>query len=177
MTFANKLINTLFPAATERNKPFLIEKLERNQHQKINYNRWLQTSEPRTFNETIYLAYKLKKHRKQKVSEILIFHSQYSQTLLIPYHHSLENYKFQYYFDYVKDSILSIGYHTTLAEREINDRETHIETTERYYLGFSDEFRVGGRIHQLYGSLLLELQLLTLKCLRLTGFVVKQLRE
>ncbi|MBC8110679.1 MAG: hypothetical protein H7Y04_06425, partial [Verrucomicrobia bacterium] len=77
----------------------------------------------------------------------------------IPYHHSLENYKFQYYFDYIKDSILSIGYHITLAEREINDRETHIETTERYYLGFPDEFRAGGRIHQLYGSLLTELQL------------------
>jgi hypothetical protein len=158
MSFANELINNLFPTGAARNNPFIIEKLERNQKQKTDYKRWLETSEAKIFNETIHLAYQRIKHNTQQASEIVLLQSQYAQTMLIPCQNGLERLVFQHYFDFIKDRIMSIGYHTNLAEREINDKETHIETTERYYLNFPDEIRAGGRIHQLYGNLLAELK-------------------
>lgn len=156
MTFGDEIIGKLFPSAASPNEPLFSELLERSKNDKANYKKWLSSKKHLDLNQTFYLSYFLKKKNISSSTNVYIFNSRFANAFSISCPIHMNPKSFQYYFDYLKDKVLELGYSLKRSDREIIDRTHYIETIDRHYLNFPNNYMIGKRKHQLYGNILIE---------------------
>ncbi len=63
-----------------------------------------------------------------------------------------------FFFDYLKELILELGYRSQISDRRIFSRKQWVETQERHYLKPRNNFTTGERINQKFGNITIELE-------------------
>ena len=157
MNFADTLIEQLFSQPVSHYQPLYTEVLERSRAERYHYQDWIREEKFRALGQTFSLAVYLKKHQLITGANVHTYHSAEANAFSLSCYPGLDPKSFRFYFDYLKDTILEMGYNLDLAERSYSDRRHYIETTERYVLKFPETYRIGEQYHPLYGTLLLEM--------------------
>jgi hypothetical protein len=155
MNFVESILSKLFPERDEE-EPFLSERIVRSASEQINYFSWVKSKSYKKLSGEFYVAYFLKKRKINSGVNLQIFHSRFANAVSVFYNHHILKKDFHYYFDFLRDAVMKLGYELQYSEREIIDRHRYLETVERYYLTFPENLKIGGRKHQLYGNILLE---------------------
>ena len=156
MNFVENVLNKLFPDSKTSVTSFIEETLNRNTHERLSYYNWYHSDAPKRLDESVYLAYFLKKRGINTSLNLQLFHSCFVNAISVSGKEVFKNPDFQHYFDYLKNNFLKLGYVLEYAGREVNDHPAYVETIERYYLTFPENLKIGGRRYQLYGNILLE---------------------
>jgi hypothetical protein len=156
MSFAENIIERLFPATVSPNEPLLSETLERSKNDKVSYQKWLQENKHKELSQIYSLSYFLKKKGITCSANVHIFNSRSANAFSISCAKYVEAKSFQHYFDYLKNTLIDLGYLLHRSDREIIDRTHYVETVDRHYLKFPEVLIPGERCTQLYGNIVIE---------------------
>lgn len=155
MSFAENILDRLFPQSVSPNEPFVSETLERSQNDKAGYQKWLADDTHRDLSQLYALAYFLKQRHITCSVNVHIFNSRSAHAFSISCSEHLETKSFQHYFDYLKNRARAMGYQLVRSEHELIDRTLYIETVERHHLTLAlpEPDTLPG---QLYSNLIIE---------------------
>lgn len=156
MSFAKDLLNKLFQQSASPNEPLVSETLERSKSDKMSYKKWLEANKHKELSMIFSLSYFLKKNHITCSANVHIFNSRSANAFSISCSDYIVAKSFQHYFDYLKNTVVGLGYIVSRSERDIIDRTHYIETIDRHYLKFPETFELGDCCHQLYGNILIE---------------------
>jgi hypothetical protein len=156
MSFAENIIEKLFPTSNLPNEPFVSEILERSKNDKASYQKWLQDNKHKELSQIYSLSHFLKKRLITCSANVHIFNSRSANAFSISCCKYIDAKSFQHFFDYLKNMVLEQGYLLQHSDREIIDRVHYVETIDRHYLKFPDLLVPGSKCNQLYGSILIE---------------------
>lgn len=156
MSFAEDIIERLFPHSFSPNEPLVSETLERSKNDKVGYKKWLQHNKQKELSQIYSLSYFLKKKHITCSANVHIFNSRSANAFSISCAEYIDTKSFQHYFDYLKNTVISFGYVLNRSDREIIDRTHYVETIDRHYLKFPEVFELGAKCPQLYGNIMIE---------------------
>jgi hypothetical protein len=162
MDFFDKIIGQIF--ATKRKYPHLPmveELLERNEAYRQRYFRWLNEGLHQALTFEIWEAWQRKKQKELADFVIHLLQHNGANGFAISYHPRMGENEFQYFFDWLKDRTLQLGYKHYTSDRRIFDRETYVETIEKHYLKPPISLEMEGAklkklCDQQYGNILVE---------------------
>ncbi len=156
MSFAENIIEKLFPTSYSPNEPFVSEILERSKNDKVSYKKWLEDNKHKELSQVYSLSHFLKKKLITCSANVHIFNSRSANAFSISCCKNIDAKSFQHYFDYLKNRVLDEGYLLEQSDREIIDRMHYVETIDRHYLKFPEVFTPGEKCNQLYGNIVIE---------------------
>lgn len=154
MAFLEDLFNKLFPEKT--NRPVEVqEELHRSSAYLNTYEEWKQSPEAATLLRRVEKSYHMQKNQTEGLYPVHLFNSAAANGFALSYHPSISRQEFHYLLDYWRDRVLSLGYRLANTDRQIKDKETYIQTTEKHYLKPPIN-RKPPKTEQRYGNILLE---------------------
>ncbi|WKN32763.1 hypothetical protein PZB74_05315 [Porifericola rhodea] len=134
MSYFDKLFDKLFPQKNAEKAADVHEVLKRSAQSQQQYKKWKSSEERKILITEIAQAYYYKKTNITSEVEVHIFNTAYANGFAITYHEKIGDKTFQHLADYFKDKVLDMGYRLVNADRRILDRETYVETIEKFYL-------------------------------------------
>ncbi len=162
-----EFIKKMLRRQEQENIPYLQEELSRSDFDKYGYGIWLGIKGQEFFLEELKEAYttfdQQGRSQEQEASNTNIvfvltpkskgFVWTWDEAAVINKHDP------QYFFDYLKDQILTLNYKAYMSDVRQYVREKHVERIERHYLKprFSlAAFAAGEKVNQLYGNITIE---------------------
>ncbi|MCS6967165.1 MAG: hypothetical protein RMJ44_02105 [Cytophagales bacterium] len=160
MSFFDKIVEQLFPRRHTENVPVLEEALERNQDFRHKMFLWQNSGAHHRLAYQFWEAWQLKKNQQLADFQVHILKINGSNGIAFTYHPQIGPEPFQFFFDYLRDKTLQIGYQLYTSDRRIYLRSHYTETVEKHYLKPPIDLRVeNGKFlpcNQLYGNVLIE---------------------
>lgn len=160
MSYFDKLYGKLFPNKDSDKAPDVHEVLKRSPQIQRQYGTWKGSPERSTLIEEVAKAYYYKKTNISSEIDVHLFNTVYANGFAISYHHKIGNKPFQHLADYFRDKVLEMGYRLVNADRRILDRESYVETIEKYYLkppiNAEDLTQKSVQNNQLFGNIAIE---------------------
>ncbi len=157
-SFFEQIIEKIFPAKITANQPLVREVLQRSIKDQANYKIWLDSSFQKEMIKKISKAYFYKKANISSELQVHLFNAHGANGFAITYHQDFEVKSFQHLLDYFKDLILRLNYRLQIADRQMTDKGSYVETIDKYYLKpYIKEDAMEAKIcNQLFGNVLLE---------------------
>lgn len=159
MSYFDKLVSKLFskkPAGVAD----VHELLKRSQAEQASYQTWKGSPEQEGLIQEIAKAYYYKKTNITSELEVHLFNTAYANGFAVTYHPKVTPRNFQHLTEYFRDKVLSMGYRQVNADRRIIDRDSYVETIEKYYLkpplNAEDLSQEVIQVNQLFGNIAIE---------------------
>ncbi len=141
MSWINQIMQQLFGKEEEVSKtpsrqPVVHEVIQRTHTDKDAYQRWLGSQRMQRALDFIQLEYNKNRHEENLVGATFYHLNQpSSKGFILNYRKDMFSEKeFQYYFDYLKERVLTLDYKSYTSDLRSYDRGEYVETIERHYL-------------------------------------------
>lgn len=167
MSFFDKIISQLFPQTKEGKKksthlPMVTSSLSRSKKNIEGYKKWLNSTQQAELINMLSSSYHKRKHDiASNDVQSVILNSPYSKGFAFYWNKNIPQDEFLYFFDWLKDSMVSLGYHCKNSDCRIYDRDNFVETIEKHYLKPAIKYTSpsnGNIYNQQYGNILIELK-------------------
>ncbi len=143
----------VFEQQEKANVPVVQEIIERDDYFLTSYNNWKSRKAYLEWNETLFREMNAFRDRGEKHRDIWFMNSGATAALL--WKRSGQGVLF--YFDYLKERVLSLGYRSYMSDRKSYVRKGYAEYIERHYLKPKLHFQQGAtKVEQLYGNITIE---------------------
>ncbi|MEK6476423.1 hypothetical protein WJR50_02775 [Catalinimonas sp. 4WD22] len=160
MSYFDKLFAKLFPGKDSDKVTAVHEVLKRSQPTQQAYGEWKDSADRSDLIEEIAKAYYYKKTDITSEIDVHLFNTAYANGFAITYHEKIGRKSFQHLTDYFRDKVLQMGYRLVNADRRILDRESYVETIEKYYLkpplSADDLTQESVQANQMFGNIAIE---------------------
>lgn len=160
MSFFDKLFEKLFPKNLPDHLPVVEEALVRNEAYRTRIFLWQNSGAHRKLAYRVWEAWQLKKQKQTADLQVHILKTKGSNGIALTYHPQIGADEFQFFFDYLKEQTLQIGYKLYTSDRRIFLRPEYSETVEKHYLKPPVNLRIeDGKVQpcdQRYGNVIIE---------------------
>jgi hypothetical protein len=155
MTFLDDIINKLFPGRANERPVAVQEELHRSSNYLKTYDEWKNSPEAADLLRRVENSFRMKESQVEGLYPIHLFNSAAANGFALSYHPTISRQEFHYLMDFWRDRVLAMGYRLANTDRQIREKETYIQTTEKHYL--KPPLSRGKTIaEQRYGNILLE---------------------
>lgn len=155
-------------------KPFIREEISRSDEEQEAYNLWKRTLAPQKMLDFINREYANHLIEPEKMDNSFgVLTTKSTNGFVIHFSELRHNQKdIQFFFDYLKEIVLNIGYKHYMSDTRTYNRKLWVENVERHYLKppikFDEKEVAKTRLIQQYGNIMIELlfrndQLINLK--------------
>ena len=159
MTYIDELMQRLFPPRPHPRVPqrLVHEVLHRGHRFVADYQSWRTSGAALTLAQQTARSYHLKKQGIDESPRVHLLESPYANGFALTCHETSDARTFSFLLEDWRERTLAMGYRQANATHEIRDRQTYLETSERYYLKPSLPFRPDHKCNQLFGNVQQEL--------------------
>lgn len=155
MAFFDNLIEKLFPGRHQNKLVEVTEQLVRGRAFQEKYQKWKSSEEATQLIKRVEKSFHLKKNQMQGDFELHLFQSPAANGFALTNHQDISPLEFQYLLDYWRDRTLDLNYRLANTDRQLREKENHVQTTEKHYLK-PPISRDKAKTVQGYGNILLE---------------------
>ena len=158
-----KQFKNLFKEAEQSSpsNPLIHEMIQRDEAEQKDYNFWKNTLIRRRLIDWLNDQYAIYLVQPEDIDEALDFlDTPSSKGFVIHFHRTRYSRRdVTHFFDYLKEKVLRLNYHTQISDTRTYNRPKWVETIERHYLKPKPDFESEGKINQQFGNITIELQL------------------
>jgi hypothetical protein len=141
MSFSDDILNKLFKndasdgtSGEGTTSPIVSEPIVRKEYYNQSYKLWLTHADHSVLVNRIYGAYQLRLVDDEGDITLHLLDSIGAKGLYFTFEEWMGKKEFQYLFDYFKDKVLELGYHSAASDRRIKAKGDVVETLEIHYL-------------------------------------------
>ncbi len=155
MSFFNNVVGKIFGKQSPKTA-FIHEVLKRPDDFVESFENWRNSEASDSLLADVERAYYLKKQGIVSAVDVHLLDSKYSNGFAISFNQEFSEDSFKFTFDLLKEKGLKLGYKLASADRRILDKETYVETIEKWYLKPNGEDLGMGIVDQRFGNILIE---------------------
>ncbi|MDQ3190797.1 MAG: hypothetical protein M3Q58_04315 [Bacteroidota bacterium] len=155
MSFFDDLFKKVFSKENNAQNIDVRENLIRRDDYINDYLKWKETNKPKEYLKVIKNTFKLKQSGVESDLHLSIYRSVYANGFFFSYNNDLDKNEFLYIFDYLKETILDLGYYLSTSDKRTREKNNYIEEIQKHYLK-PQQKTYEGVLEQLYGNVLIE---------------------
>ncbi|MES2731058.1 MAG: hypothetical protein V4714_04890 [Bacteroidota bacterium] len=157
MYFAENVLGRLFiPYALNQGFSMVSELRKRNHRDRLAYVRWIMNGRYKVINRSVINAYETVECRGAWFNRLHFFNTDAACGITLVFGKDIKGIESQYYFEYLKNRLLELGYQLHHSYRELSDHTWHVEATDKYFLQNSPKQMRKGRAGIYKGPITLE---------------------
>lgn len=141
--------------------PVIHEMIKRSEEEKADYEQWKETLVPRRLQDWLYDQYAIFRVAPDDIDEAIDFLDTPSSKGFVIYffktQYSLRD--VTHYFDLLKEKVLRLDYRTQISDLRTYSQNNWVETVQRHYLKPRPFVKEAGKFRQLYGNVMIEMEL------------------
>jgi hypothetical protein len=157
MYFAETVLGRLFlPSTLNRGFSLVSELRKRNHRERLAYMKWMMCGRYKVINRSVISSYKTVSFGGTWFNKLHFFTTDSASGITLVFGKDIKNIESKYYFEYLKNRLLELGYQLHHSYHEMSDHTWHVEATDKYFLQNSPKQTRKGHSDMHKGAITLE---------------------